>query len=97
MLSLLKSERFQNEVKDYKQQIEKITSADIKTKAENQLNKLIAQVKHLDSHHEELIFNKQIREMSGDNRNKILEIRRSLDRIIKDYYAANNIKLKQNL
>ena len=91
MLSLLKSERFQNEVKNYKEQIEKVTNPTIKIKLENQLNKLIAQVKHLDSSHEEMIFNKQIRELSGDTRDKIVEFRKILDRTLKDYFQANKI------
>ena len=91
MLSLLKSERFQNEVKNYKEQIEKVTNPTIKIKLENQLNKLIAQVKHLDSSHEEMIFNKQIRELSGDTRDKITEFRKILDRTLKDYFQANKI------
>ena len=91
MLSLLKSERFQNEVNNYKEQIEKVTNPTIKIKLENQLNKLIAQVKHLDSSHEEMIFNKQIRELSGDTRDKIVEFRKILDRTLKDYFQANKI------
>ena len=91
MLSLLKSERFQNEVKNYKEQIEKVTNPTIKIKLENQLNKLIAQVKHLDSSHEEMIFNKQIRELSGDTRDKITEFRKILDRTLKDYFQANKV------
>ena len=91
MLSLLKSERFQNEVNNYKEQIEKVTNPTIKIKLENQLNKLIAQVKHLDSSHEEMIFNKQIRELSGDTRDKITEFRKILDRTLKDYFQANKI------
>ena len=91
MLSLLKSERFQNEVKNYKEQIEKVTNPTIKIKLENHLNKLIAQVKHLDSSHEEMIFNKQIRELSGDTRDKIVEFRKILDRTLKDYFQSNKV------
>ena len=97
MLSLYNSEKFQKELKTYKKQIEKVTDLRLKTTLENYLNKLIAHVKHLDSHHEEMIFTKQVKEMGGDDRDKILEIRKTLDRMIKDYFLANNIKLKQSL
>ena len=97
MLSLYKSERFQKELETYREHIEKVTDLRIKSNLENQLNKLINQVKNLDAHHEEMIFSKQIKEMSGENRDKITEIRKTLDRMIKDYFLANNIKLKQSL
>jgi len=97
MLSLYKSERFQKELKTYKEQIEKVTDLRLKTTLENYLNKLIAHVKHLDSRHEEMIFTKQVKEMAGDDRDKILEVRKFLDKSIKDYFQANNIKYQQNL
>lgn len=94
MLSLYNSERFQSELKSYKEQIEKVSDLRIKSKLENHLNRLVSQVKHLDAHHEEMIFTKQIKEMSGDNRDKITEIRKFLDKTLQDY---NQIRLKQNL
>lgn len=97
MLSLYKSERFQNELNSYKEKIEKVEDLKIKSHLENYLSKLVAQVKHLDANHEEMIFSKQIKEMSGDNREKIIEIRKVLDKSITDYFKANNIKLQQNL
>jgi siroheme synthase (precorrin-2 oxidase/ferrochelatase) len=97
MLSIFNSEKFQTEYKNYKELIEQVTDLRLKSTLENHLNKLVAHVKHLDSHHEEMIFTKQIKEMSGDNRDKILEVRRFLNKSIKDYFRANNIKLTQNL
>ena len=97
MLSLYNSERFQTEIKNYKENIEKVTDLRLKTTLENYLNKLISHVKHLDSQHEEMIFTKQVKEMSGDDRDKILEVRKFLDKSIKDYFQANNIKYQQNL
>lgn len=97
MLSLYNSERFQNELKTYKEQIDRVTDLRIKSQLENHLAKLVSQVKHLDTHHEEMIFTKQIKEMSGENRDKILDIRKFLDKTIRDYYKANNIKLTQSL
>jgi siroheme synthase (precorrin-2 oxidase/ferrochelatase) len=97
MLSIFNSEKFQTEYKNYKELIEQVTDLRLKSTLENHLSKLVAHVKHLDSHHEEMIFTKQIKEMSGDNRDKILEVRRFLNKSIKDYFRANNIKLTQNL
>ena len=97
MLSLFNSERFQNELKTYKNQIDMVKDLRIKSQLENHLAKLVNQVKHLDNHHEEMIFTKQIKEMSGENRDKIQSIRKFLDKTIRDYYKANNIKLPQNL
>jgi hypothetical protein len=97
MLSIFNSEKFQTEYKNYKELIEQVTDLRLKSTLENHLNKLVAHVKHLDSHHEEMVFTRQIKEMSGDNRDKILEVRRFLNKSIKDYFRANNIKLTQNL
>ena len=97
MLSLLNSERFQNELKFYNEKIKQVSDPAVKLKLENHLNKLVSHVKHLDTHHQEMILNKQIREMSRDNRDKITESRKALDKLLKDYFRANNIKLPQNL
>lgn len=89
MLSLYNSERFQTEIKTYNEQISKIDDLKIKSLLETNLKQLVSHVKHLDSTHEHMIFTKQVKEMSGDNRNKITEIRKLLDRTIKDYFSIN--------
>lgn len=89
MLSLYKSEKFQNEVNTYKKQIDKIQDLKIKSNLENYLSKLVAEVKAFDTEHEEMIYSKSIR-LGNDKKDKIIEIRKMLDRKIKDWNESNS-------
>ena len=86
MLSLLKSERFQNDYKKYESEIEKIQDLKIKVNLENLLQKLVTQVKSLDKQQNDLIFSKDVKTFDRVSiTGKILETRKSLERKIKDY------------
>lgn len=84
MLSLLESEKFKNEYKNYKEQIDAVTDIATKNQLENFLVKLVAQVKSLDKDHEEMILSKRAR-LGDDNKDKITELRKILNRKLKDW------------
>ena len=91
MLSLLNSEKFQTEYKKYKQQIDSITDVSIKNQLENFLAKLVSQVKALDEDHTEMILSKRAR-LGDDNRDKITELRKILNRKLRDWTEAAKSK-----
>ena len=91
MLSLLNSEKFQTEYKNYKQQIDSITDLSIKNQLENFLAKLVSQVKGLDEDHTEMILSKRAR-LGDDNRDKITELRKILNRKLRDWTEAAKSK-----
>ena len=91
MLSLLNSEKFQTEYKKYKQQIDSITDLSIKNQLENFLAKLVSQVKALDEDHTEMILSKRAR-LGDDNRDKITELRKILNRKLRDWTEAAKSK-----
>lgn len=86
MLSLLKSERFQNDYKRYESEIEKIQDPKIKVNLENLLQKLVTQIKSLDKQQNELVFSKDVKTFDRVSiTGKIQETRKTLERKIKDY------------
>ena len=89
MLSLYNSEKFQKELKIYKEQIEKISDDTVKKNVENLISKLISEVKRLDSQHEEMIINRQMSSSGQDFKTKITEIRKSIDKKLKDWAAIS--------
>ena len=91
MLSLLNSEKFQTEYKNYKQQIDSITDVSIKNQLENFLAKLVSQVKALDEDHTEMLLSKRAR-LGDDNRDKITELRKILNRKLRDWTEAAKSK-----
>jgi hypothetical protein len=84
MLSLLQSEKFQNEYNLYREKISKISNEQIKEKAELLLKKLIAEVKAIDSQHQEMFTGNRPGSELADGRNKIAEARKHLERLLKD-------------
>ena len=84
MLSLLKSEKFQNECNLYREKISKISNEQIKEKAELMLKKLVGEVKAIDSQHQEMFIGNRPSSELADGRNKIAEARKNLERLLKD-------------
>lgn len=91
MLSIYNSERFQKEYNDFKTRISKVTDEKLKITLENFLNKLATHTKNLDNQHEEMVFSKQMRSMSGDLRDNITEVRKTLDKKLSDWERANSV------
>lgn len=95
MLSLYKSERFQNDLNAYKEKISTISDNNLKSNVENLVAKLISEVKKLDLQHEEMVINRQMSSSGQDSKTKITEIRKSIDKKLKDWAAIS--RSQQNL
>lgn len=94
MLSLYDSVRFQTELKEYKKIIDQIDEMNTKAQIENFVNKLILEVKAFDKDHEIMIFSKNMQNGSP-SRDKILELRKTIDRKINDWKESQRLKSKQ--
>lgn len=95
MLSLYNSERFQNDLNAYKEKISTISDNNLKSNVENLVAKLISEVKKIDMQHEQMIIDRQMSSSGQDSKTKIIEIRKSIDKKLKDWAAIS--KSKQNL
>ena len=80
---LQQTERFQTEVKNYKQSIENLKNPIDKEQAEKLLNNLIYEVRNLDSAFTEMVYQKQLASQGSEMRERITEIRKKLDDKIK--------------
>lgn len=89
MLELYKSQRFQQEYTDYRNQISVISVPDVCQRAENLLAKLVGEVKFLDKQHEEMVVTNKLPMRLTESKSKIKEIRKELDILLKDF---NSIK-----
>jgi ribosomal protein S17E len=84
MLTLLKSERFQKEYKEFFDKINTIENEDLKNQLSGLLSKLVNEVKKLDSRHID-ITSSVTRPDAGDAKMTILELRKTLARRLADY------------
>jgi hypothetical protein len=81
---LQKSNRFQQDYQRYLDKIQQIPEGEFKQEANGLLNKLVVEVKKLDSMHIEMVITKQIPSMGSDMRQNILSIRQKLDHKLKN-------------
>ena len=88
MLSLLQSERFQQEYKQYQNKIEKISDLSTRNQAITLLKSLAAEVKKLDSQHQDMFAGNQIPMGLGDVRSNIISIRKKIDKLCKDWNSS---------
>jgi hypothetical protein len=88
MLSLLQSERFQQEYKQYQNKIEKITDLPTRNQAITLLKSLAAEVKKLDSQHQDMFAGNQIPMGLDDVRGNIISIRKKIDTLCKDWNSS---------
>ena len=84
MLTLLKSERFQKEYKEFFDKINTIENADLKNQLSGLLGSLVNEVKKLDSQHVD-IMSSVTRPDVGDIKTSILELRRTISRRLEEY------------
>jgi hypothetical protein len=84
MLTLLKSERFQKEYKEFFDKINTIEDKDLKNQLSRLLGDLVNEVKKLDSRHLD-ISSSVARPDVGDAKMTILELRKTLARRLADY------------
>jgi hypothetical protein len=76
---LQQTERFQTDVKRYREQIDKMVNEQDKLEATRLLNDLIFEVKHMDNMYVEMVYSKQLPTQGNEIRDKIVSIRRKLD------------------
>jgi hypothetical protein len=75
--------RFQTDIARYRESIDKITNEQEKLAATRLLNDLIYEVKNMDNMYLDMVYAKQLPSLGSDIKNKIVEIRKSLDKFIK--------------
>jgi hypothetical protein len=83
MLSLLQSDQFQQEYKQYQEKISKISDIKTKQHAEGLIKKLIAEIKAIDNQHRDMFANKQSNTRLTESRSTIADIRKQLDRVLR--------------
>lgn len=81
---LQKTERFQKDIKEYTAAIEKLPEGHEKLEAKRLLNELVHEVKNMDNMFLDMVYAKQLPSLGSDIKNKIVEIRKSLDKITKN-------------
>lgn len=82
---LQQTERFQNEIKTYREAMNKIIDKESKLEAEKILNNLIFEVKSLDMSFTEMVYQKQLISKGGEIRERISLLRKKLDTILNFY------------
>ena len=85
MLELIKSQRFQEEYKMYRDSIDAITNDEVRVQAEALLKNLVNEVKKLDNQHQEMFSGNQIPMALGDSRSGIITLRKKLDKLCNDW------------
>ena len=78
------NERFQNDVKRYREAIEKMSEGQAKDETTRILNDLIYEVKNMDNMYLDMIYSKQLQSTGSDLREKIRGIRIRLDQKLKE-------------
>lgn len=91
MISLLRSERFQNEYNSFKTKIDAITNTSVKAELEVLLNTLVSEVKLLDSQHQDIASSKNLVTTNNDIKGKIADIRKKIDSKLDDCKRAGLI------
>lgn len=90
MLELYKSQKFQQEYADYRNQIDTILLIDVRQRAETLLATLVGEVKFIDKQHEELFVTNRLPVRLGESKSKIIQIRKDLEKLLKDSKSLNN-------
>lgn len=81
---LQQTERFQTDVRQYRESIDKLINEQDKLEAARLLNDLIFAVKNMDNMYVEMVYAKQLSAQGNEMRTKIVEIRKKLDKKIKN-------------
>ena len=88
MASLIKSTRFQEDCAKYHAAIDSMPEGAAKQESQQLLNKLIAEIKKLDSMHMEMIYSHQLPSMGSDMKQNITALRKKLETRIRDWSQA---------
>lgn len=84
MISLEKSERFQQEYNRYQTYLEKIENPKLKAEFELLLKSLTQEVKKINEQHQQLSMRNTLSDVVHDSRNRLSDVRKKLEKIIKD-------------
>ncbi len=87
--TIQRTDRFQEEYKKFKSVIDKMPNDSNKIEAERLLNKLVNEVRLLDRNHNDMIQNRQLGQMSAEIRERIVSLRKRLDKKINDWKRTN--------
>ena len=82
---LQRSSRFQEDCTKYRTAIDSMPDGAAKQESQQLLNKLIAEIKKLDSMHMEMVYSRQLPSMGGEMKQDITAIRKKLETRIKDW------------
>ena len=85
---LQRSSRFQEDCAKYRTAIGTMPDGPAKQESQQLLNKLIGEIKKLDSMHMEMIYSRQLPTMGGDMKQDITNIRKQLETRIRDWAQA---------
>ena len=85
---LQKSSRFQEDYERYCAAIDTMPDGAVKQESQQLLNKLVAEIKKLDSMHMEMIYNRQLPTMGGEMKQDITAIRKKLETRLRDWSQA---------
>ena len=82
---LQRSSRFQEDCEKYRTAIDSMPDGVAKQESQQLLNKLIGEIKKLDSMHMEMVYSRQLPTMGGEMKQDITAIRQKLETRIKDW------------
>lgn len=86
MLSLRKSNAFQKDYSNWKQQISEITDNEqVHKELSRLLNELVSQVNFLDNQHLDLSTNNRLSAQSSEAKTRIVELRKQIDKRLDEY------------
>ncbi len=85
---LQRSSKFQEDCAKYRTAIGTMPDGPAKQESQQLLNKLIGEIKKLDSMHMEMIYSRQLPTMGGDMKQDITNIRKQLETRIRDWSQA---------
>ena len=85
---LQRSSRFQEDCAKYRTAIDSMPDGAAKQESQQLLNKLIAEIKKLDSMHMEMVYSRQLPTMGGEMKQDITAIRKRLETRLKDWLQA---------
>ena len=85
---LQKSSRFREDYERYLTAIDTMPDGAVKQESQQLLNKLVAEIKKLDSMHMEMIYNRQLPTMGNEMKQDITAIRKKLETRIRDWSQA---------
>ena len=85
---LQKSSRFQEDCTRYRTAIDSMPDGAAKQESQQLLNKLIAEIRKLDSMHMEMVYSRQLPTMGGEMKQDITTVRKKLETRLKDWLQA---------